>query len=87
MALRVRSLFLLLRSSRPYSLYILAVLMVVYFLNQVDRFVLGITSKSISTDLEFGQFGCFPNVSALHDTDLTNLSCVGACVHIRNETE
>ena len=66
-----------------YSFYVLAVLMIVYLVNQLDRFILGIAGKSLSRELNFAQFGCFANTSSLF---LANTSCVGACVHIKNES-
>lgn len=66
-----------------YSLYVLVVLMVVYLVNQLDRFVLGIASQSLSSELGFSQFACFANTSSLLHS---NATCVGACVHIRNES-
>lgn len=83
MALRFRALLSLMRGSRPYSLYVLLILMVVYLINQMDRFVLGVVSTSLAEDLQFAHQSCFPNLS----TPLPrNMSCVGACTDIRNQS-
>lgn len=82
MPLRAGTVVPMLRGSRRYSLYVLSVLMLVYLFNQLDRFVLGIASQSIARDLDFAQFGCFPNLSALSG----NASCVGACIKITNHS-
>jgi len=63
MAIRLQSVLALLRAAEPYSLYILLMLMVVYLLNQLDRFVLGIAGRSLAKDLEFGSRSCLRNVS------------------------
>lgn len=86
MALRVSSLPAFLKSSKPYALYVLFMLMLVYLFNQMDRFVLGIASRSIAEELDFAHFGCFPNSSAAEELP-DNASCVGACMNIKNETE
>ena len=46
-----------------YSVYVLLILMIAYLTNQTDRFVLGIASDKISSDLGFGAQECFPNLS------------------------
>ena len=74
-------------SSRLYSFLVLLILMLVYFLNQLDRFVLGIAARSISRDLNFGRMGCFYNLTALSEPQYTNVSCKGACINIKNESE
>ena len=79
MAARVMSAV---HSVGPYSLYILVVLMVVYLLNQLDRFVLGIAGKSVARDLQFGKLSCFLNSSYPH-----NESCVTSCNEIQTESE
>jgi len=72
----------LLTAAQPYSLYILVILMVVYLLNQLDRFVLGIASKDLVRDLKFGEKSCFLNTSELD----SNLSCSTYCNEIDNLT-
>lgn len=60
--------------------------MLVYFLNQLDRFVLGIAGQNISRDLNFGRLGCFYNFTALSEPEFSNVSCGGACLGIKNES-
>ncbi len=80
----VRTLSRLCHGARPYSLYVLGVLMVVYLTNQMDRFLLGVASRDIAHDLHFAQFGCFPDTTSHLPR---NSSCIGACIGIKNETE
>lgn len=84
MVLTAASLPRLFRGARPYHIYVLGLLMLVYLVNQMDRFLLGIASRNIAHDLHFAQFGCYPNTSA-HIPH--NVSCIGACIGITNETE
>ena len=62
-------------ASRPYALYVLLVLMIVYLLNQTDRFILGVCSEEISRDLQFGERECLVNQSAIGG----NVSCDTNC--------
>lgn len=39
---------------RKYSLYVLALLLITYLLNQVDRYTLAIVSKEAEQDIGFG---------------------------------
>ena len=74
MAVKPRSALSLLLSASPYALYVLLVLMVVYLLNQLDRFVLGIAGRSIARDLQFGQLGCY-----LDDNRTDNITNISSC--------
>lgn len=62
-------------TNRPYALYVLLVLMTVYLLNQTDRFILGICSKEISSDLQFGEHKCFVNQHAIGENVSCNTNC------------
>ncbi len=84
MVLTASSLPRLCHGERPYHVYVLFVLMVVYLVNQMDRFILGIASRDIANDLHFAQSGCFPDTSAHIPR---NASCIGACVRITNKTK
>jgi len=64
-------------ASRPYALYVLLILMIVYLLNQTDRFILGVCSEEISRQLEFGKRECLVNQSAIGE----NISCNTNCHH------
>ena len=61
--------------NKPYALYVLLVLMIVYLLNQTDRFILGVCSEEISEDLEFGKLECLVNQSSIGN----NVSCDTNC--------
>lgn len=65
---------------RVYKLYVLLVMMTLYLINQMDRFVLGIGSQEISQELHFGDMKCHPNVS------WNNGSCRDECTALRNMT-
>ena len=64
-----------------YKLYVLLLLMLMYLVNQMDRFVLGVGSRGISHDLEFGAMTCHPNAS------LVNGSCQDECSSVHNQTK
>lgn len=59
---------------KAYLFYVLVLLMIVYLINQMDRFILGIASRRISIDLEYGSLGCYANDS--HHNETCNDSCV-----------
>lgn len=62
-------------ASRPYALYVLLVLMIVYLLNQADRFILGVCSEEISRDLQFGERECLVNQSDIGKNVSCNTNC------------
>ena len=62
-------------ATRPYALYVLVTLMIVYLLNQTDRFILGVCSQEISRDLQFGERECLVNQVVIGD----NVSCDANC--------
>lgn len=75
MTIRLHLAVALLRSAKPYSLYVLVVLMVVYLLNQLDRFVLGIAGKSLAKDLHFGTLSCYLSTSNISTS--CDINCNG----------
>lgn len=88
MAVRLHLALALLRSVRPYSIYVLVVLMVVYLLNQLDRFVLGIAGRSLSRDLKFGDRSCYLNESdGFFNGSNVSTSCLAHCNGISSEAE
>ena len=87
MAVRLHLVLSLLLSERPYSLYVLLILMIVYLLNQLDRFVLGIAGRSLSRDLKFGSLNCFLNASELSNTTNVSTTCLTTCNGINSERE
>lgn len=82
MTLRLHLAVAFVRSARPYSLYVLVVLMVVYLLNQLDRFVLGIAGRSLARDLDFGTVSCFLNTS-----NMSRSSCATNCNGTHSQEE
>ncbi len=87
MAVRLHLAMALFRSARPYSLYVLLILMVVYLLNQLDRFVLGIAGRNLSRDLKFGDLSCFLDVSDFSNVTNVSTTCLTTCNGIDNELE
>lgn len=53
-----RSYFAVFLNAKPYSLYVLFILLVTFMLNQLDRFVLPITAVKSAQELEFGDRAC-----------------------------
>ena len=76
-----------LTSSRPYALYTLFILMVVYLLNQLDRFVLGIAGGSLARDLQFGRKSCYLNTSYVENSSTTTSACVTICNGFHTEAK
>lgn len=75
----------LLGSARPYALYTLFILMIVYLFNQLDRFVLGIAGRSMAQDLQFGTMSCYLNNE--YEDNSTNTSCLTMCNGFHTEAE
>ncbi len=67
----------------PYSLYVLAVLLLTFMLNQLDRFVLPVTAVETTQDLKFGTKGCLSlknkNISA-SDAALCGKANQSSCI-------
>ena len=59
------------KRSRGYSVYVLIWLTITYLINQMDRFLIGIVSKRLSRDLDFGTKGCLP----MMETGSSNDTC------------
>ncbi|XP_005094596.1 protein spinster homolog 1 isoform X2 [Aplysia californica] len=51
------------RHVRPYSLYVLLVLLLAYLFNQLDRYMLAITITPLAQEVQFGDKACFVNKS------------------------
>lgn len=58
----------------PYKLYVLLILLVTYLLNQLDRYMLAISSKAMAQEIHFGDKACMKNTSA-QDSDFNGLKC------------
>ena len=48
-------------SRQAYKLYVLLVMMILYLINQMDRFVLGIGNRAITSELKIGDIVCHSN--------------------------
>lgn len=70
-----------LRSATPYSLYVLALLLMAYLLNQLDRYALAIVAVPMSQEVHFGDHGCLKNDS-FTDDQFGNITCK----KLKNET-
>ena len=46
------------KKARPYSLYVLFVMLTTYMLNQLDRYTLSITNIKAAQDIHFGDMAC-----------------------------
>ena len=44
-------------------IYVLFIMLLVYLLNQLDRYTISITAKYVGADVGFGKLDCMPNVS------------------------
>ena len=67
-------------SSTVYKLYVLVVMMSLYLINQMDRFVLGIGSREITNELQFGDMTCHPNLTLTGG----NETCQDDCSSLRD---
>ena len=67
-------------SSTVYKLYVLVVMMALYLINQMDRFVLGIGSREITNELQFGDMTCHPNLTLTGG----NETCQDDCSSLRD---
>lgn len=63
-----------LRKVRAYQLYVLFLFLLTYLLNQLDRYMLAITIKPMSQELEFGDKGCLI-MSNYTESDLGDVKC------------
>ena len=46
------------RTAKPYSLYVLLILLLTYLLNQLDRYALSITGIEIAQEFKYGDKSC-----------------------------
>ena len=60
------------------------ILMVMYLLNQTDRFILGVCSEELSRDLQFGTQECLVNESAIGGN---NVTCDTDCHSLKHFNE
>lgn len=55
----------LFREASAYALYVLFIMLLVYLLNQLDRYTFSITAKYVGFELQFGEPRCLPNFTEL----------------------
>ena len=74
MASFLRSYFQVFVKAKPYSLYVLLILLATFFLTQLDRFALAATSVEVAQALSFGDKSCLKLKTAkgANDTDTCN---------------
>ena len=58
--------------SRPYKLYILIMLIVTYLINQLDRYMLGIVTKPMAQEIQYGDMGCMKKAQPSDPTAACN---------------
>lgn len=58
MASFIRNYFQVFVKAKPYSLYVLFILLITFFLNQLDRFALAATSVETAQALKYGDLAC-----------------------------
>ena len=51
----------MIRGVKPYALYVLLMMLLVYLLNQLDRYTLPIVTTSVGYDLRYGDKVCMAN--------------------------
>ena len=66
-------------SRQAYRLYVLLVTMIPYLINQMDRFVLGIGSRAIMSELKIGEIVCHSNLDHNLSSPADNGSCQDEC--------
>ena len=59
-------------SVRLYSIHVLLMLLLTYLVNQLDRFLLGIVTKPMSQELDYGDWACMRNDSVAANTVVCN---------------
>ena len=83
MAIRPATILPFLKGTRPYALYVLVVLMLVFTLNQNDRFLLGATGDAVVKALHFGDFSCTANKTNVSSSG----SCDSSCAKLKTRSE
>ncbi|XP_033729756.1 LOW QUALITY PROTEIN: MFS-type efflux pump MSMEG_3705-like [Pecten maximus] len=58
----------------PYKVFVLVLLLLAFLLNQLDRFMLAITNKSIAQDIKYGDKGCMANTT-FTKAELQGIKC------------
>ena len=73
-------------SRQAYKLYVLLVMMMLYLINQMDRFVLGVGSRAITSELKIGDIVCHSNLDHNLSSPADNGSCQDECSTLNNYT-
>ncbi|XP_060069712.1 protein spinster homolog 1-like isoform X2 [Ylistrum balloti] len=72
----------------PYKVFVLVLLLLAFLLNQLDRFMLAITNKSIAQDIQYGDKGCMINSSftkaEVHGIKCENIQSQSNCTSTMN---
>ncbi|XP_065182969.1 D-galactonate transporter-like [Sycon ciliatum] len=78
----------MLKSAGTYPTYVLFILMLVYLVNQMDRYVLAVSSKPMAKDIHFGDRICeLTNGSKSAACNATDeASCVSSFIHVSNNS-
>lgn len=64
-----------------YSSYVLAILTIGYILGELGHYLIGVTSKQMAIDLEYGDISCQQN-----NTMFTRAEVTQQCSAVQNET-
>lgn len=59
-----------------YPMYALVLLLLAYLLNQLDRYMLAITTKPLAQEIHYGDLACMKN-SSYHSKSEVNVTCNG----------
>ena len=65
-----------------YSLYVLMLFVIAYLLNQLDRYMLGIVTRPMAQDLEYGDQACMAN-SSFSSKEMVGITCSNATTEQR----
>lgn len=71
------------KQAKPYSLYVLFLLLVVYMHNQLDRYALSITSIEIAQELKYGDKSCMKLDASVSTADAKKCSNLNETVCVR----
>ncbi|XP_043236262.1 MFS-type efflux pump MSMEG_3705-like [Amphibalanus amphitrite] len=66
----------LLTTQKPYSLYLLAILLATYLLSQINQYVMAVVARPMAQEIKFGERSCFVN-----ETICNGASCAANASH------
>lgn len=61
---------------RPYSVYVLVLVLLAYLLNQLDRYMLAITAKPMAQEIRYGDQDCMVNTT-FTTAEVVGVKCNG----------